>query len=56
MEEYIYVLVEWPEVQELMEEEWFWEEAILCVDTSSAYFIPINRISSIKFTLEQQSV
>ena len=44
-----YVLVEWPESQEFMEEEWFNEEAILALGSedktgSSAYFIPIKRI------------
>ena len=44
-----YVLIKWPESQELMEEEWFNEEAILALGAeditgSSAYFIPIKRI------------
>jgi hypothetical protein len=42
-----YVLVQWPESQELMEEDWFKEEAILDVDAkfgSSAYFIPLKRL------------
>lgn len=44
-----YVLVQWPESQELMEAEWFAEEAILALGSedktgSSAYFIPINRL------------
>lgn len=44
-----YVLVEWPESQEFMEEDWFDEEAILALGSedktgSSAYFIPIKRI------------
>lgn len=44
-----YVLVQWPESQEFMEEEWFEEEAILALGSedktgSSAYFIPIKRI------------
>ena len=44
-----YVLVEWPESQDFMEEEWFEEEAILALGSedktgSSAYFIPIKRI------------
>ena len=42
-----YVLVEWPEVQNLMEEGWFEEEAILDVDAkfgSSAYFVPLKRL------------
>jgi len=37
----LYVLVEWPWSQTLMEEDWFGEEAILT--DNSAYFIPINR-------------
>ncbi len=44
-----YVPVTWPDVQELMEEEWFEEEAILALGSedktgSSAYFVPIKRI------------
>lgn len=44
-----YVLVQWPESQEYMEEEWFNDEAILALGSeditgSSAYFIPIKRI------------
>lgn len=44
-----YVLVEWPESQEYMEEDWFDEEAIFCggsEDTtgSSSYFIPIKYV------------
>jgi len=39
-----YTLVEWPEVQELMEEDWFEKEAVLnlSTDASSSYFIPIK--------------
>jgi hypothetical protein len=44
-----YVLIEWPESQLYMEEEWFEEEAILALGSedktgSSAYFIPIKRL------------
>lgn len=39
-----YVLVEWPESQDLMEEDWFEEEAILSFTGSSAYFVPIKRL------------
>ena len=42
-----YVVVSWPEIQELMEEDWFEEEAILDVECKfgdSAYFIPLKRI------------
>lgn len=42
-----YVLVQWPESQEYMEEEWFDEEAILDVECkfgNSAYFIPLKRL------------
>lgn len=35
-----YVLVECPESQKFMEEEWFRTEAVLHPDLSSAYFIP----------------
>jgi hypothetical protein len=47
---YLYVLVIWPEVQELMEFEWFREECILYQafdeqkHLSSAYFVPLKRI------------
>jgi hypothetical protein len=44
-----YVLVQWPESQEYMEEDWFDAEAILDVEGKfgdSAYFIPIKRIFS----------
>jgi hypothetical protein len=44
-----YVLIEWPDSQDYMEEEWFREEAILALGSeektgSSAYFIPIRRL------------
>ena len=44
-----YVLVQWPESQEFMEEEWFEEESILALGSedktgSSAYFIPLKRV------------
>lgn len=44
-----YVLIEWPESQELMEEEWFENEAILALGAEektggSAYFVPIKRV------------
>jgi hypothetical protein len=44
-----YTLVRWPDVQELMETDWFRNEAILALGNedltgSSAYFIPINRL------------
>ena len=43
-----YVLVQWPESQNYMEEEWFRDEAILALGSedrtgSSAYFIPLER-------------
>ena len=42
-----YLLVEFPDVQAFMEEDWFEEEAIFCGGSeektgSSAYFIPIK--------------
>jgi len=46
-EENLYVLVEWPESQNYMEEDWFEDEASLadCERFGpSAYFIPKNRI------------
>ena len=41
-----YVHVEWPETQDLMEEDWFEEEAVLHVDSpiASCYFIPLARV------------
>lgn len=42
----LYVLVQWPESQEYMDEDWFQEEAVLEVNGkfgSAAYFIPIDR-------------
>lgn len=42
-----YTVVEWPDSQAYMDQEWFENEAILDVDAkfgSSAYFIPTNRI------------
>lgn len=44
-----YVLVEWPELQEFMEEEWFQAEAVCAVGSedrfgSATYFIPLKRV------------
>lgn len=44
-----YILVQWPESQQYMEEEWFDEEAVLALGAeektgSSAYFVPIKNI------------
>lgn len=44
-----YVLVEWPESQEFMDEDWFEEEAVCAVGSedrfgSAAYFIPLKRV------------
>ena len=44
-----YALVQWPESQMLMEEEWFQNEAILALGSedvtgSSAYFVPLYRV------------
>ena len=39
-----YVLVDWPNSQIYMEKEWFEEEAVLHLNLSSAYFIPIKRL------------
>lgn len=44
-----YVLVQWPDSQDYMEEEWFNEEAILALGSEdktggSAYFIPLKRV------------
>jgi hypothetical protein len=45
-----YILVSWPECQQYMEEQWFYDEAILAVGAeekvgTSAYFIPERRCS-----------
>lgn len=37
-----YCLIQWPDVQDYMEEEWFSKEAILT--DNSGYFIPFKRI------------
>lgn len=37
-----YCLIQWPDVQDYMEEEWFDKEAILT--DNSGYFIPLKRI------------
>lgn len=39
-----YIRVDWPEVQELMEEDWFEDEAVLDINKSQSYLIPINRL------------
>jgi len=41
-----YVLVLWPESQDLMEEDWFEDEAVLDVDNEvgSSYFVPLHRV------------
>jgi len=47
VEDDTYTVITWPDVQELMDEPWFDEEAILDVDAhfgSSAYFIPTKRL------------
>ena len=52
----IYVLVDWPEVQEYMEEDWFTTEAILAdpdIAGLSAYLIPESRIISNDYILER---
>ena len=39
-----YFLIFWPDSQDFMEEPWFEKEAVLHMNESSAYFIPIKRI------------
>lgn len=44
-----YCLIQWPDSQEYMEEDWFEEEAILALGSeektgAAAYFIPIKRL------------
>ena len=51
-----YVIVTWPESQELMDEEWFDEcilineEPLLDQVGSSAYFVPISRLKDERTT------
>lgn len=40
-----YKLVHWPEIQDFMDEDWFEDEAVLHMEESSAYFIPVERIN-----------
>lgn len=42
-----YILIFWPESQQLMDEEWFREEAVLHPDLDSAYFVPEYRITQL---------
>lgn len=37
-----FVYVEWPESQKFMEEDWFDDKAVLDINNSSAYFIPLT--------------
>lgn len=37
-----YVLVLWPDSQELMDKDWF-DECVLHIDLPSAYFVPEER-------------
>lgn len=48
-----YVLIEWPESQQFMEEEWFQTEAVLHPDLSATYFIPEERIINNEY-IEQE--
>ena len=48
-----YVIIPWPDSQELMDEEWFDDECILINEDpllsqvgSSAYFVPIARLKN----------
>ena len=50
----IYILVPWPDCQEYMEYQWFYDEAILAIGAEdrvglSAYFIPERRVASEKY-------
>ena len=50
----MYKLVQWPEVQELMDEDWFLEEAILNFEAAdSSYFIPVNRFYSLGVLIDE---
>lgn len=51
-----YVLVPWPESQEYMDEQWFYNEAVLAIGIEdkvgpSAYFIPASRILNLPFEI-----
>lgn len=44
-----YILVPWSESQDYMDEQWFYDEAVLAIDVEdkvgpSAYFIPAWRV------------
>jgi hypothetical protein len=58
----VYELVKWPEVQELMEYDWFRNECFLCnasdsqEQLSSAYFVPIRRLMEIDEEGQSQSL
>lgn len=46
----LYVLIEWPDSQNLMEKYWFEKEAILAANEnvgSSTYFIPLKRYNEL---------
>ena len=46
IQEGVYTRIDWPEVQELMDEPWFQEDAILDTygEQASTYFIPLGRL------------
>lgn len=50
----IYVYVDWPESQKLMDEPWFWDECVLDVNISSAYFVPLWRYLKQKEPIKMQ--
>lgn len=39
-----YTLVHFPDSQDLMDKEWFEDEAILNIDEGAAYFVPTYRL------------
>ena len=45
--QHIYVRIPWPDVQVYMDSDWFSDEAILDVNTSSDYLIPIERMDEL---------
>ena len=56
----VYVIVKWPESQDIMEKEWF-NECMLANDPnfatelgSSAYFVPLSRYDSLQQPLEKK--
>jgi hypothetical protein len=50
----LYVRIPWPESQVFMDEPWFTAEAILDIDTSADFLIPLYRIQEKYETTETE--